>query len=117
MNRRNEDEAPTKFRQQVILLSVLFVLLVAAVTWMVVSHSQKQLIEFKSLKIAEIVARQSAEARSAYADLAVGKLNVDGSSPFTRFPPDGPSGPSGERGEGSEVMGENRERTNDRTGV
>ncbi len=63
---------------QIVLLSALFVVLVAVVTWAVVSRSQNQLIEYKALKIAEIVASQAAAARSAYAELAVSKLVRDG---------------------------------------
>lgn len=73
-----EDSAPSSFRKQLIALSLLFVAIVATVTWMVVSRSQQQLIEFNAVKIAEIVAQQTAIARSTYSKLAVTKLERDG---------------------------------------
>jgi len=66
------------FAQQFVLLSVLFVAVVASVTWTVVSRSQQSLLEYKALAIAEVAARQAAAARSVYADLAVAKLVRDG---------------------------------------
>ncbi|ASJ76317.1 putative bifunctional diguanylate cyclase/phosphodiesterase [Granulosicoccus antarcticus] len=65
-------------RTQIIAMCGLFVVVVSLVTWMVVSRSQEQVIQFEALKLAEVVANQAAVARSAYSRLAVTKLKRDG---------------------------------------
>lgn len=65
-------------RARMVLLSLGFIAIVAMVTWGITSHSQNRVIEFKALKIAEIVASQAASARSVYAELAASKLSLDG---------------------------------------
>ena len=72
------EDSASRFPVQLVLLSLAFVALVAAVTWFVVSRSQERLIEYKALKIAEVVGNQATAARAAYARLAVGKLERDG---------------------------------------
>ncbi len=70
---------------QILLLSALFVAVVVAVAWVVVDTSQRRLIEFKTLNVAEVVARQAAEARSVYAEMAVSKLKGDGTGAHFEF--------------------------------
>lgn len=65
-------------RAQIIVMSLLFVVIVSLVTWMIVSRSQHEVIQFEALKLAEVVADQAAAARSAYSRLAVSKLSADG---------------------------------------
>ncbi len=67
-----------KLRMQLVVISLVFLMLVSAVTWVVVSSSQEALIEFEAIKLAEIVADQAGAARSAYSALAVTKLKNDG---------------------------------------
>ncbi|MGQ7845778.1 EAL domain-containing protein [Granulosicoccus sp. 3-233] len=55
-----------------------FVVVVSLVTWIIVSRSQEQVIQFEALKLADIVVNQAASARSAYSSLAVSKLKADG---------------------------------------
>ncbi|NND91691.1 MAG: EAL domain-containing protein [Granulosicoccus sp.] len=65
-------------RLQITAMGCLFVVVVSLVTWMIVSRSQDEVIQFEALKLAEVVASQSASARSVYARLAVSKLKADG---------------------------------------
>jgi len=62
-------------------LLLLFVLLI--VTWTIVNNSQKELIEFKSRQIANVVASQAKTARSLYSKSVVAKLKRDGFSAST----------------------------------
>ncbi len=65
-------------RIQIIAMSCFFVVVVSMVTWMIVSRSQDEVIQFEALKLAKVVADQTAAARSAYSRLAVSKLDADG---------------------------------------
>jgi len=78
MSERSDSNNPDFFSKQFILLAIVFIAMVTAVTWAVVSRSQQSLIEFQALKIAEIVATQAATSRSLYSSLAVDKLKDDG---------------------------------------
>lgn len=68
------------FLQRNLLWTGLVLLLaVGGVTWYFVNDSQNRLIEYKALDLAEVVARQAAASRSAYAEHVVAKLKRDGS--------------------------------------
>ena len=78
MSARTDVDSPDFYSKQFVLLAFVFIAMVTAVTWAVVSRSQQSLIEFQALKIAEIVATQAATSRSLYSSLAVDKLKKDG---------------------------------------
>jgi len=59
-------------------VSVAFVASVGAIAWWVVDSSQRRLIEFEALTVAEVIAQQASEARSVYATTAVAKLAAEG---------------------------------------
>lgn len=65
-------------RVQITAMCCSFVVVVSLVTWIIVSRSQEQVIQFEALKLADIVVNQAASARSAYSSLAVSKLKADG---------------------------------------
>ncbi len=65
-------------RVQITAMCCSFVVVVSLVTWIIVSRSQEQVIQFEALKLADIVVKQAASARSAYSSLAVSKLKSDG---------------------------------------
>ena len=57
---------------------LVLLLAVGCVTWYFVNDSQNRLIEHKALDLAEVVARQAAASRSAYAEHVAAKLKHDG---------------------------------------
>ena len=68
-----------RLQRHLVWVALLVLLAVGGVTWVIVDNSHQQLIEYKALTLAEVVARQAASARSAYSDEVVGKLRRDGS--------------------------------------
>lgn len=64
--------------KRIALFSLLFLPLIGIVTWEMVTRTQHQIIEFQARELAEVVARLSASARSAYAVNIVDKLKKDG---------------------------------------
>jgi diguanylate cyclase (GGDEF)-like protein len=67
----------SRLQRHLFLASLLLLAAVGTVTWVFVDHSQRQLIEFKALTLAEVVARQAASARSVYSEHVVSKLGRD----------------------------------------
>ncbi len=67
-----------RLQQGLVVAVVLLLIAVGAVTWVFLQRSQQQLIEFKALSLAEVVARQAASARTVYAEQIVNKLRDDG---------------------------------------
>ena len=65
-------------RRALPVAALLFLLAVAGVTWFVVEQSQRRLIEYKALTLAEVVARQATASRSAYTEHVSNKLAADG---------------------------------------
>jgi len=78
MHERDGADGTSMFPWLLATLTAAVLLVVMAVTWSVVSASQRHLIEFQALRIAETVASQAATARSVYSELAVAKLHGDG---------------------------------------
>lgn len=78
VRRLTETLAGVPLRIQITAICCSFVVVVSLVTWIIVSRSQEQVIQFEALKLADIVVSQAASARSAYSRLAVSKLNADG---------------------------------------
>ena len=68
----------SKLQRHLVWLALLLLVAVGGVTWVIVDNSHQQLIEYKALTLAEVVARQAASSRSAYAEHVVAKLQRDG---------------------------------------
>jgi diguanylate cyclase (GGDEF)-like protein len=68
----------SRLQHHLIWVALLVLAAVGAVTWTIVDNSHRQLIEFKAITLAEVVARQAASARSAYAEHVATKLQRDG---------------------------------------
>ena len=73
-----DEERVRRFPVSLVAGSLAFVLLLTGAIWLLTQIGQRQLIEFKALKVAEVVAGQTASARSVYSDMAVNKLSRDG---------------------------------------
>jgi diguanylate cyclase (GGDEF)-like protein len=69
----------SRLQHHLIWVALLVLAAVGAVTWAFVDNSHRQLIEFKALTLAEVVARQAASSRSAYAEHVAAKLQREGS--------------------------------------
>jgi diguanylate cyclase (GGDEF)-like protein len=65
-------------RRRVLITAVALLSAVVALTGYLISRGQQSLIEFQAVQLAEVVTRQSASARSVYAEHVVGKLMHDG---------------------------------------
>ncbi|MDH5538827.1 MAG: EAL domain-containing protein [Rhizobacter sp.] len=68
-----------KLRLWLISAVLLMLAVLGTLTWFLIQHSQQQLIEFKALSLAEVVARQAASARTVYTEHVAAKLARDGS--------------------------------------
>ncbi len=68
----------SKINRTVLIVLPFFMIAIALATWQLVSYGQQRTVEFQAIKLAEIIARQAASARSVYAKHIVGKLKQDG---------------------------------------
>lgn len=68
----------SKLQRHLVWVALLVLMTVGGVTWVIVDYSHQQLIEYKALTLAEVVARQAASSRSAYSEHVVSKLQHDG---------------------------------------
>ncbi|MBA4177406.1 MAG: hypothetical protein C0505_12745 [Leptothrix sp. (in: Bacteria)] len=69
--------ALARLQRGLVLAVVSLLVAVGVVTWVFLQRSQQQLIEFKALSLAEVVARQAASARTVYAEQVAGKLRKE----------------------------------------
>jgi diguanylate cyclase (GGDEF)-like protein len=67
-----------RWQQGLVVAVVLLLAAVGGVTWVFLERSQQQLIEFKAMSLAEVVARQATSARTVYAEHVVAKLRKEG---------------------------------------
>ncbi|MDH5539690.1 MAG: diguanylate cyclase, partial [Rhizobacter sp.] len=74
-----QQDALSRLQRHLVAAALAVLAVMAAVTWLVVDHGHHQLIEYKALTLAEVVARQAASSRSTYTEHVAGKLTRDGS--------------------------------------
>lgn len=67
-----------RLQRNVVVAALAVLVVMAGATWLIVDNGHDQLIEFKALTLAEVVARQAASSRSTYAEHVAGKLKRDG---------------------------------------
>lgn len=71
-------DALSHLQRHLVAAALAVLAVMAGVTWVVVDHGHAQLIEYKALTLAEVVARQAASSRSTYAEHVASKLTRDG---------------------------------------
>lgn len=67
-----------RLKWRLVAVSVLLLIVVGLVTWNVANDAQSRVIQYQAVKLAEVVARQAASARSVYTTQVVEKLRRDG---------------------------------------